>query len=923
LASVATTGNYDDLINNIWTNGTNNNIYNTNSGFIGIGKTNPEYKLDVTGDINSTEIFIKNTNISNVIDNKILITSNILINYNNFINKLVLSTVATSGDYTNLINKPAGAVSDFNQLSNNTWINSGTNIYNSNSLNVGIGKTNPQYKLDVIGDINYTGSLRISNAIIPFSTYSNTNIIASNATFSYSNSSYGYYTFLTNGSITFPQNTNCDILVVGAGGNGGLTTGGGGGGAGEVIYYPNYPFTSGTSNITVGYSSSNTIARISKINNSIIANGGSDGNNVINIFNNTTNCNIPYNSIISFNYDNYININSGSYNITFSSGNISFGLINNSNYPILKDTTNNVINPSFWCKFDTSTYTNDITNNIYTSNSSYIYNNTSNYIKGNGSLGITRMTMTPGYLTSIINFIIPFSICFWVYITTNQLCQIFGINIINSSPGINCEYNGSSSITTYINFQTLPTSWSLALSSTTTININNWYYISVLFSNTNPITVYFYINGVLQSSGSGIINTGFINNKNILIGIGGDIALTKPFGGFIDDFRIYNKLLLSTEISELFKGRISILLNSTNSNYTERITGTNLIVGSSGINSNSIPVLRTTYGSGGDANNGLGTQGIVIVKVPLNTTRTKFDGYINYSNIDNRPYINDVVMSKNFIDIGYYNQVNFPLANISLANEWFVYKGTSPSNTSNSLIFWHINSNVNSKWWFNGTINNTNNEISDERVKKEIRSIINPLEKFMLLEPKEYMLCDDKDYVKKYGLIAQEVKQTLPEFVYTDEDYIANVYTNAIYNEILINNNYCYTLKTTININSLIAINDELKILLNNNDNKNKEIIIEDLPYHNRHKKRFAVVKAIIDNNTIEITEKLELTEIEKLNVFIYGKKVKDFLKLDYSSLYTLSIASTQNLYNIYLQQQKKLLELNQRLETYNNSSNV
>ena len=191
----------------------------------------------------------------------------------------------------------------------------------------------------------------------------------------------------------------------------------------------------------------------------------------------------------------------------------------------------------------------------------------------------------------------------------------------------------------------------------------------------------------------------------------------------------------------------------------------------------------------------------------------------------------------------------------------------------------------------------------------------------MLLEPKEYMLCDDKDYLKKYGIIAQDVKQTLPEFVYTDEDYIANVYTNAIYNEELINNNYYFTLKTAIDISGLIAINDELKILLNNNDNKNKEIIIEDLPYHNRQKKRFAIVKAIIDNNTIEITEKLELTEIEKSNVFIYGKKVDDFLKLDYSSLYTLSIASTQNLYNIYLQQQKKLLELNQRLESYNNSN--
>jgi len=668
LASIATTGDYNGLTNNLWIN-YNNNIYNTNSGFIGIGKTNPLYKIDINGNINSTEYFIKGINISNIIDNKNLFTSN----YSNLINRPILSTVATSGDYNNLLNKPSNGVSDYNQLSNIPWINSSSNIYNSNSLNVGIGKTNPQYKLDIIGDININGSLRISNSIVPFSTYSNTNIIASNASFGYSNSSYGYYMFLTNGSITFPQNTNCDVLVVGAGGNGGNSSNSGGGGAGEVIYYPNYLFTTGTSNVFIGYSSYTSNIRITKItynNNDIIkALGGGDG---------------------------------GTTNILPSTG-------------------------------------------------------------GSGGGGII-----------------------------NQSGAVAG------------------------------TKWN---------------------------ATYSYVN-----SGS---------NGTTLQGGNGGSAVA---GGFI-----------------------------------ETITGTNLImgIGGTGASSNSVPVLRTSYGSGGDGNGGLGNQGIVIIKVPLNDTRTKFDGYINYSNIENRPYINDLVSSKNFIDIGYYNQVNFPLANISLANEWIIYKGTAPTNTSNSLIFWHLTSNINSKWWFNGTIANTNNEISDVRVKKEISNISNPLEKLMLLEPKEYMLCDEKNYLKKYGVIAQDVKRTLPEFVYTDNDYIANIYTTAIYIEELVNNHYIYKLRTTVDINSLVNINDELKLLLDNNNNTNIEIIIEDLPYHNRNKKRFVIVKSIIDINTIEITEKIECTEIEKLNIFIYGKKVNDFLKLDYSSLYSLTIASTKELYKL------------------------
>jgi hypothetical protein len=243
----------------------------------------------------------------------------------------------------------------------------------------------------------------------------------------------------------------------------------------------------------------------------------------------------------------------------------------------------------------------------------------------------------------------------------------------------------------------------------------------------------------------------------------------------------------------------------------------------------------------------------------------------------------------------------------------FIYTGTAPTNKNNSLIFWHLTSNINSKWWFNGTIANTNNEISDERVKKEISNISAPLEKLMLLEPKEYMLCDDKNYLKKYGIIAQDVKQTLPEFVYTDNDYIANIYTTAIYIEELINDNYIYKLQTTIDINSLININDELKLLLDNNNDRNAEIIIEDLPYHNRNKKRFVIVKSIIDNYTIEITEKIECSDIEKLHIFIYGKKVNDFLKLDYSSLYSLNIVAVQKLYELILNQQKILDDLNKK----------
>ena len=66
-------------------------------------------------------------------------------------------------------------------------------------------------------------------------------------------------------------------------------------------------------------------------------------------------------------------------------------------------------------------------------------------------------------------------------------------------------------------------------------------------------------------------------------------------------------------------------------------------------------------------------------------------------------------------------------------------------------------------------------------------------------------------------------------------------------------------------------------------------------------------VKAIIDDYSFEIYDDIQLTEIEKVNLFVYGKKVNDFLKLDYSSLYSLNIKGTQELYIRSKQQEEQI----------------
>jgi len=105
-----------------------------------------------------------------------------------------------------------------------------------------------------------------------------------------------------------------------------------------------------------------------------------------------------------------------------------------------------------------------------------------------------------------------------------------------------------------------------------------------------------------------------------------------------------------------------------------------------------------------------------------------------------------------------------------------------------------------------------------------------------------------------------------------------------------------------------------LKICLDNDNKDNIEIVIDDTPYNNRYKKRFVKVKSIIDDYTFEIYEDItDINDKEKDNLFIYGKKVDDFLKLDYESLYCLNIDATIQLYNL-IKEQKRIID-NQKKE--------
>ena len=230
---------------------------------------------------------------------------------------------------------------------------------------------------------------------------------------------------------------------------------------------------------------------------------------------------------------------------------------------------------------------------------------------------------------------------------------------------------------------------------------------------------------------------------------------------------------------------------------------------------------------------------------------------------------------------------------------WNIYCDTSYTSVIHSLIFQHATIGVNSFWWFNGVQTSTEAEISDERIKKNIQPINNALSIINQIQPKSFNLVDDKDVNFKYGFIAQEIEQipALSDLVFTGTDYIANINSYGSHSNIANNQ----AIITSINIiTDLVNVDDNIKLVFGNTSNQ--EFIIDDTPYKNRYKRRFANVVEVIDDYSFMIDQSLNIDETDPL--FIYGKEVNDFKQLDYQSLFSLSIASIQELHKIVQSQQ-------------------
>ncbi|MCX6312055.1 MAG: hypothetical protein NT084_10530 [Bacteroidetes bacterium] len=131
-----------------------NNMYNPNSGFVGIGTSSPQYLLDVNGNarVNGTLYALGLVLATKMQADTMKSTSMISINNNlRFYSGMVNDIYTTTGEVR--LQSRLG-------YSGNTILNAG------NNGNVGVGIYAPQYKFDVNGDARVSGKILV-HRIIP------------------------------------------------------------------------------------------------------------------------------------------------------------------------------------------------------------------------------------------------------------------------------------------------------------------------------------------------------------------------------------------------------------------------------------------------------------------------------------------------------------------------------------------------------------------------------------------------------------------------------------------------------------------------------------------------------------------------------------------------------------------------------------
>jgi hypothetical protein len=185
---------------------------------------------------------------------------------------------------------------------------------------------------------------------------------------------------------------------------------------------------------------------------------------------------------------------------------------------------------------------------------------------------------------------------------------------------------------------------------------------------------------------------------------------------------------------------------------------------------------------------------------------------------------------------------------------------------------------------------------SDSRIKKNITDMSgqSSLESLRNLKPSEYSLINNPEQSKVYGLIAQEVKQNIPEAVSIGTDFVPSIYEMAFINDdkttvTLIN-------KTTDVSWNRIKISDEHYDVADIIDDKTFRIKME-IPKDKIELVDVSGTKLTLNQGVYRYKDTNEIyTGIVNNGVFVYGPEVPDFHSLNMDVIWTVTTRATQEL---------------------------
>ncbi|MFA5084116.1 MAG: glycine-rich domain-containing protein, partial [Candidatus Paceibacterota bacterium] len=251
--------------NGVWANlggvgweAAGNDIYNTNSGNVGIGINPPTYKLDVTGTFRATgtstfagNVGIGTANPTDTLEvNGSIVTTGIQ-------NPGKTTKILTSGTASSKILDYMEYVLDANAQA--AYVTDG--IVSAVTLDL------MEYSSDSSAQASYVTNF------VPVSAFSATGGTVTTV----GSDKVHTYTTVGNSTFTVTGSGNVQVLVVGGGGGGGSTIIGGGGGAGGLIYNSSSAVTAQTYTVTVGDGGAVDTAGNNSVFNSQTAYGGGAG----------------------------------------------------------------------------------------------------------------------------------------------------------------------------------------------------------------------------------------------------------------------------------------------------------------------------------------------------------------------------------------------------------------------------------------------------------------------------------------------------------------------------------------------------------------------------------------------------------------------------------------------------------------------